>query len=343
MYNMVVYTNNINKLYIYYFVISGNTALMIAIKHDSPSVSAILTAGADFAQCNSKTERTGLHIAAAYERPRILHKILNSHTHPKFINKTDNHGDTAFMIAVQLGFLNIIQCFLKLRKPHLIHVNQKTACSTLHMAVFKDRADILKPLLNVFTNVLSYADSNGRSPMLLAAELNSLNCFNCLLPTEDTYSQNARTRETLLHVIMRTKNTSLLHKVSQLKTMNWFLKQKDRSKLTFYWTAIKYGNDECLKMFLKKGWIDVNELNDDGDSLMFVAVKYGHLNVLKALLLSSKYYRFCKKYENKFDINNPRVLTDAEVQGDIYKTDVFILLGIKPSQQTHRWLSLIHI
>lgn len=119
--------------------------------------------------------------------------------------------------------------------------------------------------------------------------------------------------------------------------MNWFFKQKDTSKLTFYWTAIKSGNDECLRMFLKSGWIDVNELNDDGDSPMFVAVKYGHLNVLKALLLSNKYYRFCKKYEDEIDVNNPQVIVDAEIQGDIYKTDVFILLDIRPSQQTHRW------
>lgn len=287
---------------------------------------------------NTQTGRTILHETVAFSHENLVREILEHCLSPVFTELPDSRGDTALMLAIKLNNFNLVKLFIN-RQKHRVTINTKTKESILHMAVSNDNYEIFKLLLsNTDVQLLGCPNPTGMTPLLHAGEQNSLKCLKLLLSKGYIHTTNSITKETLLHFAIKCNNVLILSEITTLKSLHWFVKQKDNQGKTPFWSAIEAGNHLGIKSFLMAGWIDINELNENGESCIFVSAKYGFIKVLKSLLLSDKYYSFCKNYASQLNVQNINVLNDAEIRGDTYSTDLFVLFGEEPKTNAFQWI-----
>ncbi|KAG8288473.1 hypothetical protein J6590_016596 [Homalodisca vitripennis] len=324
----IVLQYNTSSKMINYLNYRGDTALTDAARADSPIFYILMDAGADITVKNPENGRTLLHIAVAYNRKQILERILQ-HKDANFdlAEVKDVSGDTALMIAVKLQNLDAI-VILTGAIDNLTGINTVDQESALHVAISLDRVDILTHLVqHTSSKSVDYLDKEKRNPLLYAAELDHRYCFEKLIEFGVDFStKSPATGETILHVIAKHHCHYTLAYVIKLPYIDWFFTQKDNSGSTPFMTAILSGNDKFLRESFKIRTIDFGEYNAEGDTPIYYTVKHGYPKVLMALLLSPKYYSFAKHNENILDLDDPSVILRAEIKGDIYATDVYILL-----------------
>lgn len=236
----------------------------------------------------------------------------------------DVQGETALIIAVKLEKLELIQ-ILTGTYNNLNGINKMENESCLHYAIQLNRPDILKHILHNTTSAIHYCDSKQRTPLMYAAELDNAECLKELINFGgDYFEKNKETGETILHIVARLHSDSALPFLVTLHHVTWFLDQMDYEGNTPYMSAIRSGNDVFLREALKLKKVNLGGYNPDGETAIYYVAKQGYLNVLQTLLLSPMYYSFAKRNPNITD--NPEEILKAEIRGDIYNTDVYILL-----------------
>lgn len=311
-----------------------------ALKEHSPSVQLLLQTGADYSKPNIYTGRNVLHTSVAYNQCSIVHELLRSGNSCKLVDLIDHRGDTPLMLAVRLSCLDCVQQLIKFMKPGQ-EVNKFSEESILHLAVKTGEDDILKHIL-LFSNekLLNHRDFDGMTPLLLAIEQFKDTCLERLIKSQNIYIKNLKTHETALHTAVRVDNrlalSLLLFKYNHV--MSWCFSQTNREGKTAFWVAIEIGHAPFVVESRKRGWVNVEELNEHGDSTVFVAAACGHLKVLKALLLSERYYEFCRDHERDTDLKEERLIRNAEICCDIYTTDIFILTNKTRKNKSHTWI-----
>lgn len=263
--------------------------------------------------------------------------LLTSGHSPRLVDLIDHRGDTPLMLAIRLSCLECVQHLIKFLKPGQ-EVNKFTEESILHLAVRTGEDNILKYLL-MFSNekLVNHRDADGMTALLLAIEQFKDTCSERLMKSQSIYIKNTKTHETALHTAVRVGNrfalSLLLFKYQHV--MPWSFSQKNREGKTAFWVAIEIGYAPFVVECRKRGWASVEELNEQGDSTVFVAAASGHLKVLKALLLSERYYEFCREHEMDSDLVEERLVRNAEVCCDIYTTDIFILTNKTRKNKFH--------
>uniref|UniRef100_A0A1B6MMD9 Uncharacterized protein n=1 Tax=Graphocephala atropunctata TaxID=36148 RepID=A0A1B6MMD9_9HEMI len=335
----IVLQHNTSSKVINYLNYRGDTALTDATRANSPVFHVLLDAGADITVKNPENGRTLLHIAVAYNRKSMLRTVLqHKHANFDFAEVKDVSGDTALMIAVRLQNFEAI-VILTSSIENLTGINTAEHESALHIAISLDRPDILTHLVqNTSSNSVDYFDIEQRNPVLYAAELDNKNCLQKLIEFgADFRTKNPSTGETVMHVVARHHSNSTLPYLIKLPYIDWFFNQKDHFGSTPFITAILSGNDKFLRESLKIRKMDFGEYSAEGDTPIYYTVKHGYPHVLMTLLLSPKYYSFAKDYEHILDLQDPLVILRAEMKGDIYATDVYILLKIIIKNSLVEW------
>lgn len=326
-------------IYHYYIICLGDTALINSVREKSPVFDILLNTGADITVQNPENGRTVLHVAVAYNRQTMLKKCVQ---HPcatiTFAEVEDVQGETALMIAVKLRKIESIR-ILTAAFRNLNGINLLERESVLHIAIYYDRLDILKHLLQTISSAtLHFQDSLYRTPVHYAAELDHQICFKELIECgADFYEKNPETGETILHVVAKHNSNTTLPFILSLPLVSWFFLQKDFEGNTPYMSAIKSGNDNFLRETFKLKKIDLCDYNTDGETPTYYTVKQGFPNILRTLLLSPKYYDFAKRKQNEIDLEDPKEILKAEIRGDIYATDVYILLKKIVRQPLTHW------
>lgn len=238
---------------------------------------------------------------------------------------TDVQGETALIIAVKLEKLELIQ-ILTGTYNSLNCINKMENESCLHHAIQLNRPDILQHILHNTTAALHFSDSKRRTPLMYAAELDNTECLSEIVNFGgDYFEKNQETGETILHTVARLHSNTTLPFLVTLHHITWFLDQTDFEGNTPYMSAIRSGNDVFLREALKLKKVNLCDYNPDGETPIYYVAKQGYLNVLQTLLLSPMYYSFAKRNPNI--INSPEDILKAEIRGDIYNTDVYILLS----------------
>lgn len=318
---------------------SGDTALITSVREKSPVFDILINAGADITIQNPENGRTVLHVAVAYNRQTKLKKCVQ---HPSatitFAEVEDVQAETALMIAVKLQKIELIK-ILTTAFAGLNGINTTAHESVLHTAIYYDTLDILKHLLQTTSSAsLHFQDSLNRTPVHYAAELDKQLCFQVLIECgADFYQKNTETGETVLHVVAKHNSNFTLPYILSLPHVSWFFLQKDFEGNTPYLSAIKSGNDNFLRETFKLKKIDLCDYNTDGETPTYYTVKQGFPNILRTLLLSPKYYDFAKQKQNEIDLEDPKEIVQAEIRGDIYATDVYILLKKVIRQPLNHW------
>lgn len=307
----------------------GELPLDVALKSNSPTVPLLLQAGTDYLKHNPVTGRTVLHTSVAYGQCDIVQEFLSSKELRQLVDETDMRGDTPYMLSIRVGCLKCVKSLSPYIKP-TTGVNKRTGESVLHMAVKTNNDDILKNVLITSNkSLINYTNASGMTPLLLATEEKKEFCFKRLVNTQNINMVNVKNKETVLHAAIRSDNHQALSYLlrSQDPAIYWCLSQKDIEGKTPFWMAIEIGHATFITEARKGGWVDIDELNIRGDTSYFVAAACGHLNVLKTLLLSEKYFAFSRLHGKDTAIDDFEFIRNAEVCCDIFNTDIFILTG----------------
>jgi hypothetical protein len=112
----------------------GETALHEALERDAPgsfdAVTLLASAGTDLSRCTAYRE-TPLHLAARKNRPSTVAMLLNNAAPP---NSQDLRGNTALHLAAGKGYHEVVS--LLLARPNIeLNAPNKEGLTPLHIAV----------------------------------------------------------------------------------------------------------------------------------------------------------------------------------------------------------------
>ncbi len=188
----------------------------------------------------------------------------------------------------------------------------------LHKAAMFDHVDIAKFLLDKGSYIDSL-DKEKRSPLLLAASRNCINCVCYFLAEEASISVKDAKMRNLLHLIidlescavqndLNEKSTSMYRAINMaslerivyelVKRSNYMdlLNERDVKGCTAMHYASRLGYVHCLKLLIAQGG-NMAIKNKDKQSVMHFAAKYGRFASCLQLLNSENY----KNYINEKD------------------------------------------
>ncbi len=242
----------------------------------------------DAKQQSTKTEdnkgNTPLMQALEDHKPKIAFDLLEQQVTD--INKQNNKGETALMMAANYGYLNIVDKLLeKSADPNL----QDTAGFTALMyATIKRHRGIIELLLNkphTDINILGYQNN---SAIFVSLKLNSLDLdldiVNLLLDDKRiNLDQKDRDGNTLLHIAIYSASHDIIKKILR-KGANPNLKnEKSRTALM---VAVLKGQKNIVKSILRNTRTDINLQDNVGETALFYAVKTVNRMAITKLILA---------------------------------------------------------
>jgi ankyrin repeat protein len=154
----------------------GNTPLMEAVQGGFPGAVERLTgAGADPVTRNNSGD-TPLHIAVTMQRTDLVTILLNSGAS---IHARNSQGITPFQIALVTSSAMVSTLLTKDR----ILISDDNGLSPLHIAVKEGAAPVMIQIIISRGGRISSVDSEGRTPLRLALDLNALEDAKILADT----------------------------------------------------------------------------------------------------------------------------------------------------------------
>ncbi|KAH9488093.1 Transient receptor putative cation channel sub A member 1 [Bulinus truncatus] len=145
----------------------GCTALHYAAKKGHLSAVDDLLKMGSIATTKNKEGQSPFHFAARYGRYTTCCRLLSSPYGPHLLNESDGEGLTALHIAAQNGHARIVQLLLQrgavVNRDH----NDNTA---LHHASVNGWTSTLRTILSVHSNLIDAVNTEGDSPLHLAAK-----------------------------------------------------------------------------------------------------------------------------------------------------------------------------
>lgn len=241
------------------------------------------------------------------------------------INSTDNEGNTAYLLAVQNGYKDVVSYFLRIQCNDERAVNQE-GMNALHISVSNSN----KKIVNLILEQDSYPsvnqkDKKGKTPLIYSCELNDGGEIASLLfnvPTLDPKitdnegktalhiaceAGNVFVFESLLRILSpNVKNQALtkldrngktpIHRLLLCKDISKFKDFVERMSINFdykdslgkyaIFQCINDNKPEYLKIIAESGKCNINITDQRGWTPLHHAVKAGNLECVKSLLCS---------------------------------------------------------
>ncbi len=242
----------------------------------------------DAQQQSTKTEdkkgNTPLMQALEDHKPKIVFDLLEQQVTD--INKQNNRGETALMMAANYGYLNIVDKLLeKGADPNLKDTMDFTA---LIYATIKRHRGIIELLLNKSHTDINILGPNGHSAIFVSLKLNNLDLdldiVNLLL---DDKRINLDLKDghgnTLLHAAIYSASHDIIKKILR-KGANPNL--KDKKSQTALMFAVLKGRKNIVKSILRNTRTDINLQDNVGETALFYAVKTVNRIAITKLILA---------------------------------------------------------
>lgn len=193
----------------------------------------------------SKKIFTTLHKAASSSDLHCLHVLIKADIN---VNITNRDGQTVLMTAAAEGHIEAVRCLLSAKANVNIQCNKgKTALS---YAADQGHLPCVQHLLTSGSD-LNLADKEGHTPLMRAAMHNHTKIINSLMIHLD-------------------KDEDLNVRCKQGKT-------------AFFYAA-QYGHLDCVKIFMRRGPIDVNITDNDFQTPLATAIQQNHRETVQYLL-----------------------------------------------------------
>ena len=301
----------------------GDSALAIASEKGNLEIVKLLLrkSGVNVNIHYGKSKNTLLHYASEGNNLEIVKYLLENHADID-VNLLNDDGDSALAIASEKGNLEIVKLLLRKSGVNVnIHYG-KSKNTLLHYASEGNNLEIVKYLLENHADIdVNLLNDDGDSALAIACKKGNLEIVENLLRKSgvDLNIQFGKSKNTLLHYASKGGNLEIVKyllenhadidvnllnddgdsalviacKKGNLEIVENLLRksgvdlniQFGKSKNTLLHYASKGGNLEIVKYLLEsRADIDVNLLNDGGDSAVSIAAKRGNWSIAKLLL-----------------------------------------------------------
>lgn len=253
--------------------ITGETALIHAVKRKNPDIVALLLSRQDIdvnklsgvdevypppGDFYLKPGATPLvHACCSYYHPDILKLLLN---HPKIdVNQTNKNKETVLMLALSHHFFSSAQTLLS-RADIKINMQDVVGQTALHRTCPQGYFDTFRPYpLNIVSLVVNYnqldvniADVNGETALFHAAQIGDSAMVNLLLQKKDIdvniANNDGWTPLYSATLYSETDCVKLLLEKSCSIDCNIATKKDNH---TCFWKAAESGQTEIVTLFLK--------------------------------------------------------------------------------------------
>ncbi|WP_163369500.1 ankyrin repeat domain-containing protein [Endozoicomonas acroporae] len=237
----------------------GQTLLMIAAKYGKTEhLKLFLTKKGIKVNLQDKSGFTALSLAAAYGQIECLMALLTRDDIK--LNIETNDGWTAVKLAARYGQTDCLKALLKQQKIN-VDLRIKNSWTPLMAAARGGHGDCVKALLDHDASSINEQNKEGYTALMLAVIEGDERCVSLLFQKSDSG----------INTTNKNDNTAWIH------LRNIF-------GLTLAMLAAKYGNIYCLKAILEKKIIDVDEVENNGQTALMLAAAFGQTECLELLL-----------------------------------------------------------
>jgi len=223
------------------------------------------------------------------------------------VNHFNKVGDTPFIIAARQGYNDIISLLLD---TNLVNVNQfnKIGDTALTVAAREGNSDIVEMLISIEEVNINHINYRNRSALLLALSEGHIDIVNILLDVDDinvnirhNFTQTAievAAAKGYVDIVNKLlaydKIESIVLQMALLSAAQYghsdvvrlFLnsdKIESRTLQMALMSAAQYGNIDVIKELVKYG-VDLNQIDDLGNTALMVAIKEGHIDIVNQLI-----------------------------------------------------------
>ncbi|WP_422490243.1 ankyrin repeat domain-containing protein [Endozoicomonas sp. ALE010] len=237
----------------------GQTLLMIAAKYGKTEhLKLFLTKKGIKVNLQDKSGNTALSLAAENGQIQCLMALL---THDDIkLNMETNDGWTALKLAARYGRTDCLKVLLKQQKIN-VDLRIKNSWTPLMAAARGGHGDCVKALLDHDASSINEQNKEGYTALMMAVIAGDERCVSLLFQKSDSG----------INTTNKNDNTAWIH------LRNIF-------GLTLAMLAAKYGNIYCLKAILEKKIIDVDEVENNGQTALMLAAAFGQTECLELLL-----------------------------------------------------------
>ncbi|KAJ6031137.1 Mg2+ transporter protein CorA-like/Zinc transport protein ZntB [Penicillium herquei] len=269
----------------------GETPYLIAAKFEAKSAVRLLIKRGANPDAQDKFQNTALHLAASegsLETVRLFVGKEESDQH-NFRESVNNLGETPLLVAIQVGEEEVVNFLLE--NGANLEAKDVNGNSALHFAVSypKTAINLLETLFAQKTTkekLLEMRNNSGETPYLIAAKTTDDDAVNRLLKLlkhgANLNAQDYR-GNTALHLAamdgLEDIAEALLDEDSAATEL---LKVKNTSGETPYLIAAKSGEEDVARVLLEYG-ANSKECDNEGNTALHLAAKYGHLDFVKIL------------------------------------------------------------
>ncbi|WP_180966352.1 ankyrin repeat domain-containing protein [Endozoicomonas acroporae] len=235
------------------------TLLMIAAKYGKTEHLKLFLAKKGIkVNLQDKSGFTALSLAAAYGQIECLMALLTRDDIK--LNIETNDGWTAVKLAARYGQTDCLKVLLKQQKIN-VDLRIKNSWTPLMAAARGGHGDCVKALLDHDASSINEQNKEGYTALMLAVIEGDERCVSLLFQKSDSG----------INTTNKNDNTAWIH------LRNIF-------GLTLAMLAAKYGNIYCLKAILEKKIIDVDEVENNGQTALMLAAAFGQTECLELLL-----------------------------------------------------------
>lgn len=241
---------------------AGSTAIHAAVRWNAlQSVSKLVSLGLDVnaQNANGKTPLAEASVEGNYQMAVLL---LSAGANP---NIYDASGRTCLTDAIRARQVEIVRLLLsKNANPQIQDVNGRNA---YHEAALSNSVEIIKLVSNAGGNPLA-RDKNGNTPLSLSFG-SSTDIINAILGTSKTITDSDG--NTPIHIaVQKEANATVL---SYLIKKGYSFDTRNSSGFTPLALAIKSNQDDLVSILLENGANPFNEVSDENENALIIALK----------------------------------------------------------------------
>ncbi|XP_067653208.1 putative ankyrin repeat protein RF_0381 [Haliotis asinina] len=259
---------------------NGTTPLMSAAMFGKKDVfSFLMKIGADISKEDDDGENI-LHVSCQGGNVDIVKYVLKHNV--LYINSTDDKGIAPLLLAA--GYGNKLVFHFLIERGADTFTKDSTNRNVLHWACRGGSVKIVNYIITQNIVDINGSDENNMTPLLLAAYHGKIDVFGLLIEKgANTLAVNQKRRNSL-HLSSAGGHVDTVKYV--LKHTSVDIDSKDYGEMTPVLIAVSHGKNEVFHILVKNG-ADLSVIDEDGDNILHLACRGGHVKIVNYILMQN--------------------------------------------------------